>query len=157
MEATIEREIAAPAGEVWTVLGENFGDMEWSSGISQSHLVGDLGVGAERVCAFPPNMFSSSGEVREKLLTFDRDERAFSYEAALPSGVMRRAVNRWTVTALGPDRCTVKMRASVEFRGVMRWLAPLLGPLLRKMGSDTLKELEVHMRARADKAAAQPA
>ncbi|MEM6996082.1 MAG: SRPBCC family protein, partial [Myxococcota bacterium] len=106
------REIEASAERVWHVVGERFGDMSWSSGITRSNLEGELGAGAVRVCQFPPNMFSKDGQVRERLLSFDRDTMRLSYEAG-PTGPMKRATNRWSVVALGRQRCRVDMRATV--------------------------------------------
>lgn len=147
MRAVIERHFTAPAAVVWDVIGEKFGDMSWSSGIDSSHLVGELGVGAERVCSFEPNMFSKNGEVREKLLSFDRETHAFSYEAKMPRGAVKGAVNRWQIVKKDDGGCIVRMDATLEFRGFARVMAPLMGSMLKKMGRQTLAELEAHIQA----------
>ncbi len=140
MEMEIQREFAVAAAQVWNVVGEQFGDLSWSTGITRSSLHGELGVGAVRHCEFPPNMFSRDGVVRERLLSFDRDAMSLSYEAG-PTGPIKRAVNRWTVVAMGPRACRIDMRATIELRGVMRLFSGLMRPMLRGMGTQTLDEL----------------
>lgn len=149
MEMKLERELPASAEEVWTVVGERFGDLSWTSGVTESYLDGggEPCAGSERVCQFPPNMFARAGEIRERLLSFDRAGKTFSYQTTEPTGVMQRATNRWTVTPLGEARCRVAMHATVELRGLARLLAPLMRPMLRRMGVQTLRELEDHVAA----------
>ncbi len=145
MEIQIHRDFAASAQEVWAVVGERFGDLSWSSGIDRSSLEGELGVGAVRVCEAPPNMLMKDGIIRERLLTFDRDAMRLSYEAVDPPGVMKHAVNRWSVVALDGQRARVEMRASVEFVAVIGAVAWMFSPWLRRMGRQTLDELAEHL------------
>lgn len=137
----MEREIDASADEVWQVLGERFGELSWSSGITGSSLEGELGVGAVRVCEFPPNMFARDGTVKEKLLTFDREAMKFSYQPTTPLGPMKDAINRWTITPLGPRRCKVSSHATVQLRAWAWLFAPFMGPMLRKLGEEFLDDL----------------
>lgn len=152
----LHREIGASAEAVWRVVGERFGDLTWSDGIDDSHLEGELGVGGVRVCRFPPNAFSREGLVRERLTEFDREARVLAYVAENVPGVMRTASNRWTVVPLGPERCRVEMRATIELRGIFGLFAPLLAFGLRRMGDRTLRELEGHVAA-CDREAVAPA
>ncbi len=142
MEIKVSYEIAASAADIWSVIGERFDDMSWSDDVIESHLEGELGVGGVRVCRFPPNMFARNGESKERLIAFDRKTMTFAYEAMGMSGVMKEATNRWKVVPLGPERCRVDMRATVELGRVATVLAHAMRPLLHNMGRRTLRELE---------------
>jgi len=158
-------EIDAPASRVWEILGERFTEISaWTSGITHSEprngpgLVGD----AEhfgRVCQ------TDLGEVKEKILEFDRKRRILAYAAQpskLPSFV-RDLQNRWVIGEAGPERARVEMDLSATLTGVM---GALMGPMIKlKMGGvikTAIEELcyyaergEVHPRVRkaASKAA----
>lgn len=152
MELTTTIELDAPASAAWQVLGEEFGTIHtWSSSLSNSHLIGDLGVGAVRVCTgegfgpFPP------GQVRERLLAFDRDGMQFTYEATegLPWFV-RRARNRWRVEPLGSDRCAVTTHATVELAWWVRPVGFLLPRAMKAALNTFLDELRARVESEAD-------
>ena len=133
----IETEIPinASAEKAWMALGEQFGDIaHWAPTIVESSLDGELGVGCVRSCrteeSFGPFKAST---VKEKLLVFDRDARVFEYQgiSGLP-GFVKVAKNRWSIHADGDQRCVVKMRATLELKGIMKILQPLMPLMLKK-------------------------
>lgn len=156
MEIQTQRVFDIPASEVWEVVGEQFGDLSWSDSITSSHLEGELGVGAVRVCLFPPNQFSKEGLIKERLLSFDREKMAISYEALGLNGVMKAATNRWTVVPTGAQSCRIDMHASVEMSGLMGMIAPLFGFMLKRMGRATLDQLAVRLELHAQTRAPGP-
>lgn len=143
----IEREVAASAVEIWSVLGERFGDLSWSRDIESSALEGELGVGAVRVCRFPPNAFSRDGEIRERLVAFDREALTMAYEVTEPTGVMRRAINRWSLEPAGAGRCIMRSHATMELRGLARLLSPIVQLMLRRMASRFLEDVVAQAHA----------
>lgn len=148
MDFKLSYEMKASADDVWWVVGERFDDLRWSSGITESSLEGELGVGAIRVCHFPPNQFSKTGMVKERLLSFDRKAKTLSYEVTESNGVMKSACNHWTIVPLGPKRCRVDMHAQVELQGIARWFSFFMGFMLKRMGTQTARELEAHVLQR---------
>lgn len=150
MEIKASYEVESSAEQIWHVVGERFGEVaEWADGLRSSRLVGELGVGCERVCSGEPNWPFPGGTVRERLLTFDRADLSLSYEVfeGLPR-FFSRAVSRWRVVPLGSDRARVDIHGSLELRGLGRWLAPVLGPLIRRMGRRALVDLARYVVAR---------
>ncbi|MCH9688102.1 MAG: SRPBCC family protein [Deltaproteobacteria bacterium] len=147
MEFHTEREIDASAAEVWCVLGEGFGDVSWSTGIDSSSLEGELGVGCLRTCNFPPSRLSKSGSVRETLVQFDREAMTLAYEVQPTPGVMKSAINRWSITPLGAERCRVRSHATLEFRGLAVVFGPLMRPMIRRMGARFVDDLAERVAA----------
>ncbi len=146
----MHQDVELSAARAWAVLGERFGDLSWSTGITSSSLEGELSPGAIRVCRFPPNMFSKAGEVRERLLHYDPDARSLAYEATDLPGIMRKAINRWTISPRDAERCRIASHATVELRGPMVLLQPLMRVMLRRMGARFIDELVAHARTVQD-------
>ena len=156
MEIHTEFEIAASSAEVWETAAEGFGEIgQWASALASTHREGELGVGCVRVCESQAGWPFKAGVVRERLVSFEPELRRFSYEAfeGLPS-FMPRAVNRWTLIDLGPDRCLVRTHATVETRGAASLLSPLVRAMVGRMGRRFMADLEAHLhRRRAGRAA----
>jgi hypothetical protein len=135
--------IDAPARAVWAELGERFGHIgEWAAPIAASSLDGALRVGAVRSCHVAGFGPVAPGIVTERLVAFDPAAMAFAYEAVggMP-GFVGRAVNRWSVHPHGDRRCRVRTRATLELRGPMALLGPLLKWRLEADGARVLEEL----------------
>lgn len=124
IELRIEVEVEAPAAEAWRVLGDQFGTIgEWASGLRASSLDGAVGVGAVRTCDVADFGPFSAGRITEEVLEFDRRAMRFTY--ASRSGMPRMvqaAKNRWSIEALGSDRCRVRSHASIDLHW---WALPL--------------------------------
>ncbi len=142
MQMQMQREIPASAAAVWQVLGESFGDLTWIPMVTASQLEGELGVGAQRVCRLAPSMFSKSGTLRERLVAFDRAGMTFAYEALELAPGFRHAGNRWSVVALGPNRCRVQMHGTFALAGTLWLMSPIVRIMVRRMGAATLRDLE---------------
>lgn len=158
MEISAHVDIAAPAEVAWRVIGERFGDIaEWTSTLTASSLDSEVGVGAVRTCHFQPDVFSSSGILRERLLGFDRTAMTLTYEGLGLPFFLRGAVNRWSVTRVSSEVCRVESRARLDLRGVAVVLTPLMRPMIRRMGEKLLSELAVHVEAVANEKASATA
>ncbi|GLR70206.1 SRPBCC family protein [Agaribacter marinus] len=126
--------VSVSSKRAWEVMGEEFGNIGlWVASLESSHLVGDLGVGAHRVCnglgfgPFPPSI------VKEKLVHFDPQKREFSYE--LTEGnpwFITHARNNWTITSVDENNSIIKAHAVVDIIWFMRPLAWVLPALLKK-------------------------
>lgn len=151
MDLRMHRVLEHDAREVWAVVGERFGDLTWVGDVQSSELEGALEAGAVRTCRFEPNMFSKTGVVRERLLTFDRATRSMSYQALGLTGIFEGAVNRWTVKEVGPGRSRVEMHATIHAGGVRAMLLLPLWPVMRHMGRKTLNELATHLNEASER------
>lgn len=141
MELRTEILINAPAEAAWAVVGEGFGRIgEWAVPITASSLDGDVVMGTTRTCQIAGFGPFSAGEVKERLVDFDRAAMCLTYQstAGLP-GFVRSAVNRWSVQPATDSTCVVRTHATLEIRGPMR----LLGvPLARKLESEAALVLD---------------
>lgn len=131
MEFASSVEVEASPDAAWTVIGERFGEIaSWTNALDTSSLRGELGVGAERVCAGPAWGPFPAGEVTERLTEFDRSHRVLAYEGTggLP-WFLKSARNQWTVVALGPERCRVESKARLEFVFFLEPVFAVLGKI----------------------------
>jgi len=136
--------IAAPASEAWKVLGQHFGAIgEWAAAIHRSKLDRDVGVGAMRTCEIGGFGPFANGEIVERLTHFDPETMSFGYvvSTGLP-GFIESAENRWSIEALGPERCRVLSRATIVLRWWVRPVGPLMGWRMRADSQKFKEELE---------------
>lgn len=141
-----------PVRVAWEVLGEGFGEIgAWSTVVAASHLHGELGEGAARVCELP----GSGGEIHEAITHFDRGRMELAYRVSegLPP-IMERAANRWTFTEDGPDRCVVTIRAEARLRWWARPLQPLIRRPIARQVARFFAEARAHIEAGAGEAPA---
>lgn len=136
--------VEAPASTAWKVLGEGFGHIsEWASLINASSLDRELGVGAVRTCQIARFGPVPAGTIEERLIDFHPAGLSFGYEAL--SGMPRfvgRAVNRWSVTPLGANRCMITSKAILELQGPMRLMGPALKRGMLHNAAQVLAELK---------------
>jgi len=145
MEMIREIPIPAPAAEAGKVIGEQFGDIgAWATAIARSHVDGPVELGAIRTCRIPQFGPVPPGKLRERLVEFDPENMALTYEVleGLP-GIFKHAQNRWTVEARGPDACVVRTHATMQLRFPMNLFAPLMKRQLIK-ASNTLPDELAH-------------
>lgn len=143
-----ELELDAPAAEAWRVLAEEFGDVaSYASGVRASSMDGVPAVGAVRTCETPAFGPFPALHITEELTEFDRGAMRYAYVAGgeLPA-MIPSSTNRWSVEALGADRCRVKSHASINLRWWALPLAPLLGRSIRSQvttfGEDLRRRVE---------------
>lgn len=153
MQVQMDIEINAPADEAWKVLGEGFGEIaEWDSGLKASSLVGGLKTGGIRTCesstGFGP---FKAGIVQERLVTYDPSSMIFAYEgiSGLP-GFVGHAGNRWSIHNVDLQHCIVRFVATIEFRGILKTLGPLIGPLMKLLMKADLKRFVKELRYRVE-------
>lgn len=145
MKITQSMEIAAPADEVWQIVGPGFADVgDWASQIPRSHAVAaverdDHAPVEGRVCAVATPGFDT---LTEQLTHYDDITRTFTYRAAagMPA-IVTEAYNTWSVDALGPRRCRVTMNAELRVRRSAVAAIPFLSLMLRRVGRITLADL----------------
>lgn len=143
MQLRAQMEVAAPAGRVWWLVGEKFGEIaEWAPGLAASRLEGELDVATVRVCQAHASWPFKAGTVRERLLSFDRATMTLAYRAieGLPS-FMEHEFSRWSVTPLSAARCRVDVCGELHVHGAMRLLTVPLGWMLQRMARQALVEL----------------
>lgn len=131
-------DIAAPAADVWEVVGHRFADIgSWASAIAHSQSA-DGG----RVCEVHGPGAVHITEITEALTDYDEEARTLTYTAAggLP-GPMAAARNTWAVHPLGPGRSRATMSAEVALSRPWRLAAPAVGLVLRRVGRCTLRDL----------------
>jgi hypothetical protein len=109
MDLRAEIAIDAPAGAVWALLGERFGQIgEWAAPITSSCVDGQPAVGAVRTCRIAGFGPFKPGTIKERLVAFERDARRLAYESTkgLP-GFVKSAINRWSVHSTTEASCVV--------------------------------------------------
>ena len=135
-------DVAAPAGQVWAIVGPGFADVAaWTTVIAHSE---PTTTGDGRRCSV--SGIPGVDEVVERLTAYDDSARTMTYVAdtGLP-GYVRHATNTWTVTPLGPDRSRVALDARVTVSGPARLAAPLIRFVLTVVGRRTLRDLRRHV------------
>lgn len=144
MELRSEIVIHRPAAVVWEILGTRFGEVgRFASSIQASSLEGHPCVGASRACEVGSMPGAAGKTVTERLFEFDPDAMSLGYELARGAPrMLRRATNRWSVHALGPDRSRVTAHATADIALWMLPLYPLLRLGLNLMGRRFLEELK---------------
>ena len=111
-------DVAAPAEQVWALVGPGFADVgAWATVIAHSE---PTTAGDGRRCSV--SGMPGVDEVVERLTAYDETARTLTYVAdtGLP-GYVRHATNTWTVTPLGPDRSRVAVDARVNVSGPRGW------------------------------------
>ena len=158
----IKREITieAPAERVWRTVGENFGNVgEWATGVYTSSLnLEQPGEGAVRTCV------TAFGDIDEALYVFDPRQLKLAYEATGLPWFVRKAVNRWSLEALGEQQTRLRIHATFTLMPVVGWLmAPLMKRQMAKafaaVGEDLKHVIEsgdIHPRKRKEQEKHQP-
>jgi hypothetical protein len=110
---------------------------QWVSAIQRSYCPAERrGVGALRVCEL------RQMTIRETILEWD-EGRSFKYEG-VGAPMMKRASNRWSVTAHGERQTLVTSEAEVELKGGVFgvFLQPLVRLMSARMGARSLASLK---------------
>ncbi|MGI9602493.1 MAG: SRPBCC family protein [Acidimicrobiales bacterium] len=131
-DVTAEQTIAAPAADVWAVLGDEFDRLhEWFDGASDTELetVPPIGMGAVRIVKNGPV------KIREEVVTWDPPHRlSYSIEGLGPGASDIRS--DWVLHAR-PDGSTVaQVKTSWDMRGgaLGKVFRPLYAQLLARAG-----------------------
>ncbi len=132
-----EINVSVSADKAWHVLGEQFGDIaRWLTSLLSSHLQGELGPGAIRVCEtagigpFPP------GKVTEEIIHFDSSQYEFTYAGreGMP-WFIDSAQNAWSIKAVDKSNCVITSVATIKVKWFMMpigWVLPIV--LKREFG-----------------------
>ena len=111
-----------PAAELWQMVGPGFIDVyKWSSNVD--HAIGkgisdfEGAVCDERFCDVNVKGFS---KISEKLVKYNQADMNLAYEVreGMP-GFVSKAVNDWTVVAVGQNQSKLIMKAEFKTKGLM--------------------------------------
>lgn len=147
MELHAEISVHAPAAAAWRVVGERFGHIgDWAAPIGCSTMEDAPEVGAIRSCHIERFGPVPAGVIRERLIAYDAAHMRLEYvaDSGMPS-FFANAINRWSVAADGDAACIVRTHATLELRGPMVVLGPLLAWRFRADGARVLEELKHHI------------
>lgn len=139
--SVVQMDVAA--GRVWKIL-DDFGRVEdFSVGVAQSSLVGDLptGLGAKRRCVFHDN-----SSVLEEIVAYDPN-RGFTVELSEFTMPMKSMSASFRVDPCGESRCQVSMQMRFEvkwgvFGSVMGMV--LMRPAMKRVQKTLLSGLAYH-------------
>ena len=139
--------INAPAGAVWSLMGERFADIgEWSETVESSSLDGPLQVGSTRTCKLKPTP-AGLDTIQETLTAFDHQRQHFAFDivTGLPS-FMARVSSAWTIEELDSERTRARNELSIEVKWWMRPMLPLIGRQFQKTIKLFIAEIEAAAR-----------
>jgi hypothetical protein len=139
-ELSIDLIIAAPADQVWEVIGRRFDRIgDWATAITHSTATPNASAAAGgpalpiaaaaldapvagRVCQTGVRLVP---QVTETLIGYDDANRTLTYQASGMPTFVTLARNTWTVTAIDAHRSRVSLRARFDTRGLLgilgRW------------------------------------
>ena len=121
MKITVSSDVRLPANDVWRFAAERFGDTGlWAARLDSSHLAGELGVGATRVCR------AGDDVTEEQIIAYDPDAMTLTYRQVNPPSIVARATNSWSVTARSPSTSQLAMRVELD---LVWWARPLAVPM----------------------------
>lgn len=125
MKVATDIVIDKPIAAVWDVVGTQFGSAHlWASALI--HTEGNGGKISDQVCEARTCDIQGMGRIRERLLEFDPQGYALTYEVVegFPFFV-ERGVNRWHLVAEG-NRTHLYIKAKIATKG-------LIGAIMRPM------------------------
>jgi hypothetical protein len=136
-ELSVDLVIAAPADQVWNVIGPGFDRIgEWATAIPASTAVpihrsepGPPAAAAARAAPVAGRVCRTGirlvPKITETLIVYDDAHRTLTYQASGMPTFVTLARNTWTVIPLDPGRCLVRLRARFDTRGPLgllgRW------------------------------------
>lgn len=127
MKITTEIFINKPTLDVWEIVGNQFGSAHiWASALT--HTEGSGRKMAEQVCENRTCDIKGMGRIREKLLEFDSENFALTYEVmnGFPFFV-ERGINRWTMT---PEGSSTRLQSVAEIT-TQGFVGMLMAPLMK--------------------------
>lgn len=142
MRILTEKTVAASAEDVWTLLGERFGEIgTWADAVVDSKLDRDMSRGAIRTCELKPTSVGS-GTIREEVIVFDRSDQSVGFKVieGVP-GFMRLVQNIYTVKDIGPGMAQVKSDLHVKVAWYMTPMLPIIRNNFRKLIGGFIDEL----------------
>ncbi len=142
-----ERQLDAPAGEVWAVLADDFGrPHQWAAGIRAARLIGNQqrGPGTSRRCELGRGKF-----IVEEVQQWS-DGRSLTYAVTDTNMPVKSGEVTWSVIPLSGGRSTVRVETTYQLKhGVVGALMNHLvarRSFLRQF-EETLLGLERHVQA----------
>jgi hypothetical protein len=120
------------SSEVWNVLGEGFGNVNWIKGVKSCKFEGDLKIGNARIVEM-----TGMGTVTERLELFDPKSHTIRYsvEGGLP--IIKNASNHWTIEKIDDQNCIITCQSYLK----VKTFAFFLAPLMRFLMASTVKSL----------------
>lgn len=127
MKITTEIFINKPTLDVWEIVGNQFGSAHiWASALT--HTEGSGRKMTEQVSENRTCDVKGMGRIREKLLEFDPNNFALTYEVTngFPFFV-ERGINRWTMT---PEGSSTRLQSVAEIT-IQGFVGMLMAPLMK--------------------------
>ena len=121
-QVKVSESVAAPAAQVWELLGDFGGVMKWGGSMLQSCKVEGSGVGAVRTVGLP-----GGATIQERLEAYDAAGRSLTYSIVGQSPVpIRDYLSTCRVVETGPRECRVDWEGRFEPVGVSEEQAQVL-------------------------------
>lgn len=132
MIITTTKKLNLSNSEVWTLLGEGFGNVMWIKGVNYCKFNGDLTIGNARVVDM-----KGLGIVTERIEIFDPKSHTIRYSVEGGLRIISKASNHWTIEKIDDQNCQITCRSYLKI-----WTpAIILAPLMRFLMSKTVKGL----------------
>lgn len=140
---SIDLVVAAPAEQVWEVIGRRFDRIgDWATAIPASTPIPGARSAASTTVANPPGLPAVAGavdapvagricqtgirlvgEITETLTAYDDTNRTLTYQATGMPAFVTLARNTWTVIPIDARTCRVSVRARFDTRSRLgRWI-----------------------------------
>lgn len=141
----VTRDVLAPPGRVWDVLGDFGAEHRWTRTLSFCERdTPEPRVGTSRTCTLPRPLMGRT-RVRETLIEYEPG-RSLAYVLDGAAGPFAKAASRWTI-APSPGGTRVRVEGSFEPRRGGSLLWPLARPYVARVARGVLDELDAHLRA----------
>ena len=145
MKMTKKLSIAKPVGEVWQVLGNEFGKIDnWASLISHSEVSGEAKLPG--VDYSIRSTKTTSGDTKQELTGFNADQHTIAYKSiAGTPAIIKQVRANWRLTKDGEDKTALVLDFEADMKGIGHLIAPIAKMKLGKIGDELLEELKYYV------------
>lgn len=147
MHLKLETDIAAPADDVWRVLGIQFADIDnWSTFVKTSRTIEASEVPPSFTVAETAPVAgretSTKATLIEVLTDYSNRDRSLTFHGVGVPKVVKRARNVQSVREVDANRSTVVFEVDFDFVGPLE----LLGPLVKRRMEKTFSEVQTDLK-----------
>ena len=151
LDIHLEKEINAPAEEVWGVLAHQFAEMDkWSATVDTARVLEDsevpVGFDVAPDAPIPGRSTTAAlGEIHEIFTMYSEENMEYTFRAAELPFLLSYAHNTHRVTALDNGKSLVTFELRLELAGVFKALTPILKGRFESTFGGVQEELKVYM------------
>ncbi|MEM7531276.1 MAG: SRPBCC family protein [Chloroflexota bacterium] len=151
LDLHLEKEINAPAEEVWSVLAHQFAEMDkWSATVDTARVLEESEVPAGFDVApeapIPGRSTTAAlGEIHEIFTMYSEENMEYTFRAAELPFLLNYAHNTHRVTALDDGKSMVTFDLRLELSGIFKALTPVLKGRFESTFGGVQDELKVYM------------